>query len=243
MSAHRSLSRQYLIRNHHRHSLHNLFHNFIKPKSNDLQQTSHISTENRILMMRNFMFAGLMVCLLVVVSGFPKGPGACIGGRPAVGGLHNLKRKGWWQIRQVISKRYDDANIFVSIGGIPMTPGNEYTLASNVAHSIQVNGQDIKGLLVRAQTTNGAIAKQTMTPGSNTKVAPVCDTDVIGPSVTGISHTNNAKKSSLDGSIQFDEDADVIFDISVVFYNSYWRGASHAYGRFKVKFSEIPLIP
>jgi hypothetical protein len=82
------------------------------------------------------------------------------------------------------------------------------------------------------------VAKQAMTAGENTKVAIVCDTSLIGPSVTGISHRDASKKSSLEGTIKFEEETEVYIDVTVVFYNEYWRGASHAYGRFKITFTD-----
>jgi hypothetical protein len=98
-------------------------------------------------MIFSIFYLTLPMLIVTMVSGYSLGPGVCLGGLPAVRGLHIRRRRFLFSSRKVISKSYDDANVAVSIGGLAMTPGNECSLPAGIAHRISVSGQDIKGLL------------------------------------------------------------------------------------------------
>lgn len=157
------------------------------------------------------------------VESFSTGAGACTGGTAAVGGAHLVTGAKSWKLA--------DKKIKVVIGNVTVSEGKTATVPTAKSLVIRVTGKQMAGILIRVQAPKGVSTKSVLSAGTTTQKAQVCASPVVG-----ITHKSNTKRNAYRGKIKFNKETKgVIFDITVVFSNTY-GSSEYAYGQVKADF-------
>lgn len=163
-----------------------------------------------------------MACLLVSVSGFSSGAGACTKGVAAVGtsttGLNHLdygpdsesKREGG-------NGTLSGGATILTIDGIPFVPGTTVDLEvdKDLVWSVQAFQVAFRGLLVRVEAEVGT--DFTLGFDAGLQEAAVCNSET--GNVVGVTHTNSMDKEISTGTMRFDAIGPVTIDVTAVYFN------------------------
>jgi hypothetical protein len=170
---------------------------------------------------------------LFQVVGYACGTGSCIGGQPAVSGLHTCR---FLFFRSVRSGSLESNGLNVTIGTKTIVPGTIQSFAKGTTYKINVQDkrQRMKGAFIRMSVPGVSSFNGTLVPtGLGAKVATLCPS-----SIRGITHVDPLPKQSFGGTIRFPNPitTNVTFDITIVFTNEiFFGGAHHAYGKYVIK--------
>jgi len=173
--------------------------------------------------------------LLLLPSGtnaFPGGAGSCVGGGPAVGGLHLL--------RPVVDETsFLARGIDILIGGTMVSPGQTFGViqGSSLEVEIVATVNQFQGALIRLEPLQGQSVIGGLTPGVNAQ-----DTMICADPVEGITHINSELKTLFTGTLQIDEPGQTRLDITVVEMNSA-DTSIYMYGGFNLVVIPPPAAP
>jgi hypothetical protein len=174
-------------------------------------------------------FCILKLFLASETLAYPNGAGGCMSGIPAVGGNHlEINQKS------VIPGYLDQSGVSFSIGGRQLSKEaiNIFPTGEDLLVEASSPGVPIKGILVRIERRDSVDSTAALVPGENTKLAD----DVCSPPATGITHLSSENKSTVKGTIRFDEAIEsIICEVTVVFANNATL-SSFAYDKFDLQF-------
>ena len=170
----------------------------------------------------------LISCCATHVLGFPTGAGSCTGGTAAVGGQH--VRPG------AVEATFVDRGIGISIGGTPVTPGQNLGLIAGDELEVVITATTnlFRGALIRLEPLDGQSVLGGLTPGTNAAIATICQAPVVG-----INHFNNETKTTFSGTLMVEALGPATLDITVVEINSPAESI-YMYGGYNISFVSSP---
>jgi hypothetical protein len=173
------------------------------------------------LLMRTTIFYKIAVCFLIALpslDAYPFGAGGCPGAQAAPGELH---RFGYGPIN-VTTGTLDKGGFVVLLDSTPLIPNAASDFLSGIPHelTIQATSGTFRGFLFRL--SGGETGLQPLNnlgplPGDpNAQTSIACVYDLVG----GVTHTNNALKTSASAFMILSSPAKGLFlDVSVVVEN------------------------
>ena len=174
----------------------------------------------------------LLLLLPSGTSAFPGGAGSCVGGEPAVGGIHLLRP-------DVEETSFAARGIEILIGGTFVSPGQTFGVIQGSSHEVEIVAtvNQFQGALIRLEPLQGQSVIGGLTPGMNAQDTMICEAPV-----QGITHINSELKSLFTGTLQIDELGQTTLDITVVEMNSATTSI-YMYGGFNLVVIPPPAAP
>jgi hypothetical protein len=150
------------------------------------------------------------------VTAFPNGAGSCPPDKAAVGGIH-------LEASSVTTGSLRDNRLIIEINGRELSTNSTLTLKSGVDHNwilVSNSGAGFRGFLIRLDARTRGVDTTVALSSANGNVQEAFTACIEVEGVGGLTHTDNALKTSVVGTLRLDEEAsDLQLDVTVVMEN------------------------